>query len=70
MHTETPTPLKARRVARGLTQAELARAVGRHPATISIAERSGFVSREMARRCAAVLGCTPEDLRPEDGERP
>jgi transcriptional regulator with XRE-family HTH domain len=62
--TTKPHPLKALRVKRGLTQADLARAIGRHPATISIAERSGFVSRDMARRAAAVLGCKPEELRP------
>jgi transcriptional regulator with XRE-family HTH domain len=64
-----PHPLKALRIARGLTQTDLARAIGRHPATISIAERSGFVSRDMARRAAAVLGCAPEDLEPR-GVRP
>lgn len=66
MPDDTPTPLKARRVARGLTQTDLARAVGRHPATVSLAERSGFVSRDLARRCAEVLGCRPEDLRAEE----
>lgn len=64
-----PHPLKVLREARGLTQADLARAIGRHPATISIAERSGFVSRDMARRAAAALGCEPADLDPR-GSRP
>jgi transcriptional regulator with XRE-family HTH domain len=70
MQTETAVhPLKARRIARGLTLAALARAIGRHPATISIAERSGFVSRDMAQRCAPVLGCRPEDLIREGAHR-
>ena len=44
-----------------MTQLDLARAVDRHPATVAQAER-GALSIDMARRCAAVLGVTPEDL--------
>lgn len=56
-----PSPLKTARERAGFSQAALARKVGRHPATISLAER-GAVSLDMARRCAKVLGVDPAEL--------
>ena len=50
-----------------MTQYDLARATGRHPATVGLAERCR-VSFDMARRCAAVLGCKPEDLIEAGGQ--
>lgn len=57
-----PTPLQRARQAAGLSQARLARETGVHPATISLAERSGSVSRGLAERLARALGVTPDDL--------
>ncbi len=63
--TTPPSPLKLARENAGLTQVALAKRVGVHPATLSLAER-GALSRQMARRCAEVLGVAVEELLPSD----
>lgn len=58
-HRKTSSPesrLKAARTAANLSQVELARLVGVHPSTISLAERGGQMSPYLAARVAAVLG--------------
>ncbi len=67
-----PSPLKLAREKARLTQVVLAQRLGVHPASISLAER-GALSRQMARRCAEVLGVEVEDLLPakqSSGGRP
>lgn len=61
--TEYQSKLKQYREAEGWSQAQLALAIGCHPASISLAERGGL-SLGMARRCAAALGCRAADLLP------
>lgn len=57
----TPSALKLARERARITQAQLAQQIGRHPASVGLAER-GALSLDMAQRCAAALGCRPEDL--------
>lgn len=52
------------RLRAGLTQVQLAARVGCHPMTIGTAER-GALSRQLAQRCAEVLGVGVEELLDE-----
>ncbi len=64
----SPSPLKLAREKARLTQVALAKRLGVHPASVSLAER-GALSRRMARRCAEVLGVDVEELLPaREGE--
>ncbi len=57
------TRLRALRLARGLSQVELARRVGRHQTTIGPYERDEYMpSRDIVERLAGVLEATPEYL--------
>lgn len=70
-HGRTVSPLRVHRVASGLTQAELAKAAGVAPETISNAERGRHRPRGLtARALAAALGCQPEELFAANDERP
>lgn len=66
-----PSPLKLAREKARLTQVGLAKILGVHPASISLAER-GALSRQMARRCAEALGVPVEEILPTNdaGSRP
>ncbi len=64
-----PSPLKVARERACLTQVGLAKLLGVHPASISLAER-GALSANMARRCAAALGVPAEDLLDETSTTP
>ncbi len=57
-------PLREQREAKKLTQVQLAVRVGCSLTTVSLAERCGYLSRQMARRFADALDCRPEDLLP------
>jgi transcriptional regulator with XRE-family HTH domain len=64
------TPLRRARKRAGLTQLQLSVAAGRGClTTVSLAERGGKLSDEMAERFAAVLGCRPDDLKIGDEEK-
>jgi len=56
------SPLRRERVRVGLSQVALAAKAGCSIGTVSLAERGGFLTQEMARRFAAVLGCDPGEL--------
>ncbi len=56
--------LRAARLALDLSQFRLAVNSGVSLATVSLAERSGLMSRATAERLARALGCTPGDLLP------
>jgi hypothetical protein len=59
------TPLRAARLAKGLSQAELAAAAGLSPGWISLLERTpSFLTERTAQRLAEVLGVSGEELRP------
>jgi transcriptional regulator with XRE-family HTH domain len=60
----TETPLRRIRLRREVSQRALAAAADCAISTIWIAERSGYVSERMARRFAAALGCSVDDLLP------
>lgn len=59
------TPLKAARLARGISQAELARRTGFTQSTVSYTERIGSRSGELYRRASAVLGVPVDELWPD-----
>jgi transcriptional regulator with XRE-family HTH domain len=64
----TPDGEKIRRlrVDRGLTTAELAAQVGRHPQSIRHSERGGSISDVFASRLARALGISVKDLLADD----
>lgn len=59
------TPLRRLRKAKGWPQVELARRSGRCLGSVSLAERSGHLTPEMAESFAAALGVPVEDLLSE-----
>lgn len=61
--TMRENPVRSARQAAGLTQAQLAVKANVSPSTVSLAERAGLLTRPIAEKLAAVLGCTPEELR-------
>ncbi len=61
---EPSTPLRRVRVARGLSQVELAAKAGVGLTLINIAERTKFLTVRAAERLAAALGVAPEELEP------
>lgn len=65
---ESPhTRLRAARLARGLSQAELAVLAGLSPGWISLLERTPeLMTSRAAQRLAAVLGVSEQELRPGD----
>jgi len=60
----TATPLRRFRRKARLTQNVLAVRAGVSLTTISMAERTGFLTAASAVKLAAVLSCQPGDLRP------
>lgn len=58
-----PTPLYVARARVGLTQAALAAKAGLTLGTVSIVERSGYVTEGTAAKLAAALGIDPSELR-------
>lgn len=66
MRTERTKPetakIRAARQARALSQYELAKRAGLHPATISNAER-GLFTDVTVKKIAAALGVRPEELQ-------
>jgi transcriptional regulator with XRE-family HTH domain len=62
MHSHLGGRLVEARRAKGLTQVQLAAAVGCSPATISIAERSGLLTKATATKLAAMLDVTASYL--------
>ncbi len=61
--TSTPDLIRRRRREVGFySQQALASAAGLSIQTVSILERTGFVSRRTAERLAAVLRLSPEDI--------
>jgi putative transcriptional regulator len=66
-----PSPLRVYRVARNLTQAELAERAGVARITVGALERGENVPQlGTARALAAALGCDPDELfPPDDGYR-
>jgi transcriptional regulator with XRE-family HTH domain len=68
MNTSIPSedfPLRRLRLRARLSQVGLAARARCSLNTVSLAERGGFLSREMAARFAQVLGCDVADLLPE-----
>ncbi|HYG67874.1 MAG TPA: helix-turn-helix transcriptional regulator [Anaeromyxobacteraceae bacterium] len=59
-----PSPLRAARERRGLTQVQLAVAANCAVQTISIAERTGHITLQSAEKLAAALGIDPLELVP------
>lgn len=58
------TPLRTARSRARLTQLQLAAKVGCSIQTISLAERTGYLTAGAAARIAAVLGIDANELRP------
>lgn len=56
MNTHTVSPLKRLRVAKGYSQLAIATKAGVHLSTISLAERSGRLTADIAERIASALG--------------
>lgn len=59
-----PTPLRAARERARLTQLQLAARAGCSIQTISLAERSGYLTPAAAAKLAAALGVEVSELRP------
>lgn len=59
-----PSPLRAARERLGLTQVQLAVAANCAVQTISIAERTGYITLAAAQKLAPVLKVDPLELRP------
>lgn len=57
-----PTPLRAARERAGLTQAALAARAGLTLGTVSLVDRSGYVTPSTAAKLAAALGIDPREL--------
>lgn len=61
----SPSPLRSARLAKGLSQAELAAQAGLSPGWISLLERTpGFLTERTARALADVLAVPVQELLP------
>jgi transcriptional regulator with XRE-family HTH domain len=68
--TTNPIPLRVARERAKLSQVALAARAGCAPSTVSIIERGSRLTRRMAKRFAAVLGCDVADIfRDDENER-
>ncbi len=61
----TPSPVAIRRRRLGLSQFRLAVKADLSPSTVSLAERTGYLTRATAARLARALDCQPKDLLPQ-----
>ncbi len=66
---ELPERLRAAREAAGLSQQQLAAAMGTHKQSVSDAERGSPRSLEWLHRAAVALGCPPSSLDPRLADR-